>query len=66
MHDHASRTTTSRTLFLGSLALRCPLKDNSGRLGPMRYDSEDSLLAEQRITGGDANPIRLPGPCGAH
>ena len=31
----ASRTTTSRTLFLGSRALRRPIKDDSGTLGPM-------------------------------
>jgi hypothetical protein len=62
MHDHASPATASRTLFLGSHALRRPFLVRSGALGPTCRLSGDSLPAGRHITGGDSNPICLPGP----
>ena len=51
--------TTSRTLFLGSHALRGHSWPTCGTLGPMHRLSEDSLLAGRCITCGDLNPICL-------
>ena len=57
--------TTSRTLSLGSHALRGHSWPTCGTLGPTHRLSEDSLLAGRCITCGDLNPICLPDPFGS-
>jgi hypothetical protein len=57
--------TTSRTLFLGSHALRGHSWPTCDTLGPTHRLSEDSLLAGRCITCGDLNPICLPDPLGS-